>query len=243
MVFAVGATQLVVAAIGVHQLIELGFRDAKGFHGRPECFGAPLVLAVQPHAIDNAVQQMRIAAHGLGKAEHLALTVAFVGGWHLDHQLAICEHARHGQLHGIAEIDRDRNIAAPRVECVAERQQVGDARDDGGDRMDVHSGNELTSPFGMELRIDSFLSCRLQIAADRVEQEGSRAATGVENTLLQRFIDRRADHFGCKPIGRVVFAQAMALVAVDQRLVEKLQNIDLDVVEAEAGDMAREPHH
>src|SRR6185437_15321446 len=48
-----------------------------------------------------------------------------------------------------------------------------------------------------------------------------------------------AHDFGGEPIRRVVLAQAVPLLTVDQRFIENLENVALDLVEAEAPDMRK----
>jgi hypothetical protein len=58
-----------------------------------------------------------------------------------------------------------------------------------------------------------------QHAPHRVEQEGARAAGRIEHLLLERRSHGMAHDLRRQPVGRVVFAKAVALVAVDQRFV------------------------
>jgi hypothetical protein len=82
----------------------------------------------------------------------------------------------------------------------------------------------------MGFRGHTRLTGRIQVSANRVEQERARSAAGVDDALLQRLVHRRSHDLGSEPIRRVVLAEAMALLAVDERLVEQLENVDLYVV-------------
>lgn len=67
----------------------------------------------------------------------------------------------HGELHGIAEVNRNRNLAMPRLQRVTECKQVGHTRNDGGDRMDVHARNQCAGFLRAQPRIDPrLLRCR-----------------------------------------------------------------------------------
>ena len=147
------------------------------------------------------------------------------------------------QLHRVAEIDRDRDGAGPRRERGRERQQEGDAGDDDGDRMDVDPrhvlGRDARPIGGRQARVLGFR----EEAAYRVEQERAGAAGRVEHMLFERAIDDALHHLRGEPVGRVVFPEAMALVPVDQRLVEDLEHVALDLAEAEAAHMGRDAAH
>jgi hypothetical protein len=59
----------------------------------------------------------------------------------------------------------------------------------------------------------------------------------------QRPVDDVFHHFGGEPIRRVIFAESMALVAVDEGLVEDFENIAFDFGETEAPDMGHDAAH
>ncbi len=61
--------------------------------------------------------------------------------------------------------------------------------------------------------------------------------------LDQRPVDDMLDHFRREPIGRVIFAKSMPLLAVDQRFVENLQNVAFDLGETETPDMVHDAAH
>jgi hypothetical protein len=50
-------------------------------------------------------------------------------------------------------------------------------------------------------------------------------------------------HFGGKPVRRVIFAESMALVAVDEGLVKNLENVAIDFCEAKPLDMVHDAVH
>ncbi len=76
-----------------------------------------------------------------------------------------------------------------------------------------------------------------------MEQEGPRAAGRIEHALFQRARDCRRDDPCRQPIRRVVLAQVVALVGIDQALVEALKHVDLDVAQAEANRLRGERAH
>ncbi len=75
---------------------------------------------------------------------------------------------------------------------------------------------------------------------DRVKQERARAAGRIEHPLLdRRGRRRRRTILRGEPVRRVVLAEPVPLVAVDQRLVEDLEHVAFDLAEPEAADMSR----
>jgi hypothetical protein len=74
-----------------------------------------------------------------------------------------------------------------------------------------------------------------------VEQKCSRAAGGVEHALSQRLVQRAGDDFGGEPIGCVIFAEIVPLGRVDQALVERFEDVDLDIAQTEAGRLPGDP--
>lgn len=87
------------------------------------------------------------------------------------------------------------------------------------------------------------LPARFDQAAQRMEQEGPRAAGRIEHTLFQRSRDRRRDDPRRQPVGRVVFAEVVTLVGIDQALIETLEHVDLDVAQSEAQRLRGERAH
>ena len=80
------------------------------------------------------------------------------------------------------------------------------------------------------------LSGRGQVAAHGREEEGARAAGGIEHPLLERLIDRLGDHDRGQPVGGVVLTEAVALLGADDALIEHLHDVVLDVLPGEAGE-------
>lgn len=72
---------------------------------------------------------------------------------------------------------------------------------------------------------------------DRVEQERSRAASGIKDLLFERRRNRLPRHFRGQPSGGVILAETVALLAINQRLVQCLHHVTLDLSKAEAADM------
>jgi len=103
--------------------------------------------------------------------------------------------------------------------------------------MDVHAGHVGAglerAPRGLHA---AFLGLGQEVA-DGMEQEGAGPAGGVEHFLLQGPLHGVADDLRGQPVGRVVFAEAVPLVAVDQRFVEDLQDVAVDLREAETAHM------
>ncbi len=67
-----------------------------------------------------------------------------------------------------------------------------------------------------------------------MEQEGARSARQIEHALLQRARHRCRDDPRRQPVGRVVFAEIVAFLGIDQAFIKALEHVDLDVAQAEA---------
>ena len=70
-----------------------------------------------------------------------------------------------------------------------------------------------------------------------MKEERSRTAGGIEDLLLQRPVDHVAGHFRRQPVRRVIFAEAVALLAIDEKLVERLHHVALDFRQTKTADM------
>ena len=67
-----------------------------------------------------------------------------------------------------------------------------------------------------------------------MKEKSARPACRVENPLFDRPLHSLTDNLGCQPIRRVILAQPVTLLAVDQRLIEDFQHIAFDLIQAEA---------
>jgi hypothetical protein len=76
-----------------------------------------------------------------------------------------------------------------------------------------------------------------------VKQKSARAAGRIEHVFHQRPVDAVFHRFGGEPVRRVIFAESMALAAVDKGFVEDLENIAFDFGEAEPPDMRHDAAH
>jgi hypothetical protein len=63
----------------------------------------------------------------------------------MDRQVLFAEVLRNGKLQRIAEIHRNGQRPLARRQRRSEREQVGDARDDDRDRVNIHSGDMQAS--------------------------------------------------------------------------------------------------
>ena len=61
--------------------------------------------------------------------------------------------------------------------------------------------------------------------------------------MLGRSLDRVLAHEVGQPIGGVELAEVVALLGVDQTLVQDLEDVVLDLPEAETTDLAGDPHN
>ncbi len=71
----------------------------------------------------------------------------------------------------------------------------------------------------------------------------ARTARWIEHVFHKRPVDDVPHHFGGEPVGRVIFAEAMALVAVDEGLVKNLENVAIHFREAKPPDMVHDAAH
>ena len=51
------------------------------------------------------------------------------------------------------------------------------------------------------------------------------------------------DYFGGEPVRRVIFAEAVPLLSIDQRLIENFQDVALDLIQAETPDVSQDSPH
>ena len=72
-----------------------------------------------------------------------------------------------------------------------------------------------------------------------MKQKRARPACRIEHPLFDRPLDRMTHDLRRQPVGRVVLAETVPLLAVDQQLVEYLQDVAFDLIEAEAPDMGK----
>jgi hypothetical protein len=139
----------------------------------------------------------------------------------------------------VAEVDRDAERRPLAFEVLgADRQQVGDPGEGDGDGVEVHAGDVGDHAEDRLLPRHPRRLGRAQVAPDGPEDEGPRAAGGVEDALLERVGHRGLDHALRQPVGGVVLAQVLARVGVDHGLVEGLEDVVVDVGPVEARDPA-----
>lgn len=73
-------------------------------------------------------------------------------------------------------------------------------------------------------------------AAHRMEQEGARTTRWIERPLLKWPIEHTLADFLREPVGSIKFAEEVPLFRIDQRFIETLEDIVLDVAQTEASD-------
>ena len=76
-----------------------------------------------------------------------------------------------------------------------------------------------------------------------VEEEGAGAAGRVQDALFQRTVNGFGAHAGGQPVGGVVLAEVVAVLGINQGLVEALEDVGLDLVEPEASDVLGDATH
>lgn len=86
--------------------------------------------------------------------------------------------------------------------------------------MNVHALDARAGFGGAKLGRHAGVLCLAQKKADRMEQKCSRPAGGVEHMPGEGPVNGMLDYFRGEPIGRVIFAKPVALLAVNQRFVE-----------------------
>jgi hypothetical protein len=109
--------------------------------------------------------------------------------------------------------------------------------------VNVHALDTRADLWGAKLGVHVRLSRLSQEEADRVKQKSARAAGRIEHVFHQRPVDAVFHRFGGEPVRRVIFAESMALAAVDKGFVEDLENIAFDFGEAEPPDMRHDAAH
>jgi hypothetical protein len=104
--------------------------------------------------------------------------------------------------------------------------------------MDVQAGDRCTDPLQSGRPGDAGGLGGGEIAAYGVEQEGSRAAAGIEHRLVLRVGDDLVNDGLGQLVWGVVFAEAVALLGIDDRFIKHLHHVVLDVLPSEAGQAA-----
>ena len=134
-------------------------------------------------------------------------------------------------LHRVPEVHRDGDGPAVRGgEAVpADREQVGDPGERDGDGVHVEAVHVLCQgqdrlPVGDAGRVGGE-----QERPGGVEDERAGAARRVEHPGGQRRPHGGRDHPVREPVGCVVLAQARPVVGADDRLVQRLEHVVLDV--------------
>jgi hypothetical protein len=155
-----------------------------------------------PHARDQLVEQMDVLAEDFRKFE----VSAFRRRRHADDQFFEMHRLGGGQLQRVAKIDGYGQGAGASSDHRRQCQQIGHARDNHGDRMNIHAGDMIGGLFRPELLFQASLFGLLDEVADGVKQESARAASRIENPLLDRPFDRMAHDLRGQPVWGVIFA-------------------------------------
>src|SRR5215468_5819357 len=111
------------------------------------------------------------------------------------------------------------------------------ASDDNGDRMYVESGDQRGCFGGHRVQWHVDVFSFLEIMSDRMKQESAGTARWIENSLLVRRGHRIPDDLRCEPIRRVILSKSMPFVTIDQRLVQNLENVRLNIAQLESSHM------
>src|SRR3972149_213102 len=114
-------------------------------------------------------------------------------------------------------------------------EEVGDARDLNGDGVHIDAANAVAAE---GKRVTAGHGCSVsgrEKPADGVGKEGAGAAGGGQDALVEGAVGGVLAPAGGKPVGGVVLAKIVALLRVDEGLVEALEDVSLDVAEAKAG--------
>ena len=189
-------------------------------------FGERVEPAVQ--RIERALEQGLIAGQPCRDAQ------GRIVGRNVNQHFGRCTERTQAPLHGVAHVDGYVQCRRPVLHEVTERQQPCHAceRDCHG----VHINSEHTFGAGSDDggRRKSRRPARVDQVSHRMEQEGARATGRIEHALIERARDRRRDYSRRQPVGRVIFAEIMALVGIDQALVEAFEHVDFDVAQSKA---------
>ena len=148
------------------------------------------------------------------------------------------------ELEGVAEVDRYGDIVGAAVaggfEGFAGGEGPGGAGevDGGGVYVDADDVGEQAAEDIRGLAARAFGGC--EVLADCGENEGAGAAGGVEHALVERIGYDGVDDFAGEPVGRVILAEASAVVGGDDGFVEDAGDIGFRFRPVEAGDAAGE---
>lgn len=109
--------------------------------------------------------------------------------------------------------------------------------------MQVHPEHVARQALELRARVAPLALRRHEVAAHQVKEEGARATRGVERPFLEGRRRRGLDDLLRQPVRCVVFAELLADLGGDDRLVEHLQDVVLDGAPIEAREPAREAAH
>lgn len=109
--------------------------------------------------------------------------------------------------------------------------------------MNIHSFDPRADLCRATLGVHVRLLRLFQKDADGVEQKRAGTAGGVEHGLDKRPVDDVLHHFSGEPVRRVIFAESMALIAIDERLVKNFEYVAIDFGETETPDMVHDAAH
>ena len=163
---------------------------------------------------------------------------------HFDQHFAVGQEPLHVPLQRVAQVDGDGQFRTIRVaQPLAQRQQVGDARDLHGHGMHVDPDHLVQAALQGGARVQPLRLGFRQQASQGVEQERAGAAGRVQHALLQRTLDSLRAHAGRQPVGRVVLAQVVPVLRIHQRFVEALEHVGLDLAQPETPHVAGDAPH
>ena len=216
-------------------------------------------LAKVDHVVEDAVETQRVRGHRGGKTQRRRRQALRLRLRHLDGRNEYLQHLVAGEevglvafvgglrqvpLQGVAQIDRQGNVARMfPAQRRHERQQVGDAREDDGDGVDVDAGDLLDRPARRCRGCQPRGLRGGEHGAHQMEQEGAGAAGRVHHALFERRIHGSRHHACGEPVRGVVLAQVVAGFGVDQAFVEGLEDVHADVLQAKAVDVPRNAQH
>ena len=193
-------------------------------------------FAVLDHLPDDVIKPCRVLHDMIRKMKHGPIR-------HLDPNFASTKETFGVPLQTVAQIYRYRQARGAVLQAfVPDGQKIGDARDGDRDRMHVNTNHPLRAcGQGLVGRHPRGIGC-LKIPAHGVEQKGARPAGRVQDTLVQWVFNRTLAHPSRQPVRGIILTKVVALLWVDERLVQDLQNVVLYVAQAKSADLMCEAH-
>ncbi len=183
------------------------------------------------HRLNDGVEQRGLACDRPRKLQQGTV-------WDFDEHVALRQEPACVPLQRIAQIDGNADGPARAAEPLPQGEQVRDARDEDGDRVDVHPEHAVAAPGDRFLLRQSGRLRGGEKPAHSMEQERPRAAGGVQHPLVERAVDGPLADPRREPVGGVVLTQVVALPRVHEGFVQAFEDVGAHLGEPEPCDLA-----